>query len=518
MIIYTKEGDDGTSTTKDIISSLKNDFITQDSEKIQPSSSSSSVVPSVCTIRFNDPQLVLRNPFAFLADICQNYTQGIKNFLHMSSLAKSTTLPSISRSTSTSSTSSTSTSTSSSSSSSSYQQIGVQPINMKNTKIYEKNVIPKNVSQYYDIYDMNTEQYLFSRRFYNAKYIGSGSFGIVLKAKSRSDGFIYAIKRSKEYAKGYSDRRRLFAESFILSYLNNQPNVRFINTFYPIYESQQQLCTQVRLLAKQELIYCTYMTNQTMEENIVPNFNEYLECIMLNLPPQSTVLDINTFYHTIMTSLITEMESRSLLLSGGMSGKDYIVHAFDSWIEQQCPYVYTVFEWCGGGSLQQILQRYQDEEMKMTRNEIDTFYLYNRKQLFDLFLTKKLFCSSFTVLQFLRQILEALTHTHTWNISHCDIKPDNILLTTCGPVKPQQSCSVMNLLDVMVESARDVTNNKSKYIKDPFKVGVPPPPTNAVDDTIIVDDITNVDDTTTNIQNQTVMGQNKNQNNSNGHL
>uniref|UniRef100_A0A146M737 Protein kinase domain-containing protein n=2 Tax=Lygus hesperus TaxID=30085 RepID=A0A146M737_LYGHE len=163
------------------------------------------------------------------------------------------------------------------------------------------------------------------------------------------------------------------------------------------------------------------------------------------------------------------MESRSLLLSGGMSGKDYIVHAFDSWIEQHRPHVYTVFEWCGGGSLQQLLQRYQNDAIKITRNDIDTFYVQNVKQLTAMLASKQLFCSSFTVLQFLRQILEALTHTHTWNISHCDIKPGNILLTTCGPVKPQQSCYVLNVLDAMVDPVGvGVHSNAGSCSTDPF--------------------------------------------------
>ncbi|XP_033126288.1 membrane-associated tyrosine- and threonine-specific cdc2-inhibitory kinase-like [Anneissia japonica] len=74
------------------------------------------------------------------------------------------------------------------------------------------------------IYDASSNGLFFDQCFEIQRKLGEGSFGEVFQVKSKEDGKIYAVKRSRDRFRGEADKRRKLAEVQKLEALSRHPN------------------------------------------------------------------------------------------------------------------------------------------------------------------------------------------------------------------------------------------------------------------------------------------------------
>jgi len=93
-------------------------------------------------------------------------------------------------------------------------------------------------------YDDKRQDLYFNQCFEVVSKLGAGSFGEVFKVRSKEDGKMYAVKRSRERFRGESDRRRKLQEVQKHEVLPRHPNcVRFVKAW----EEKQHLYIQTEL-------------------------------------------------------------------------------------------------------------------------------------------------------------------------------------------------------------------------------------------------------------------------------
>ncbi len=93
-------------------------------------------------------------------------------------------------------------------------------------------------------YNLSKEATYFNQCFDVECNIGSGSFGDVFRVRSKEDGQLYAIKRSRLPYKGNCDRKEKLEEVRKMESLPHHPNcVRF----YQAWEENQYLYIQLEL-------------------------------------------------------------------------------------------------------------------------------------------------------------------------------------------------------------------------------------------------------------------------------
>jgi membrane-associated tyrosine/threonine-specific cdc2-inhibitory kinase len=90
----------------------------------------------------------------------------------------------------------------------------------------------------------------FEEFFENLGEIGSGSFGHVYKARSKADGCLYAVKKSRHQFRGTKDRQRAIGEVWFAAQLPPHPHVlHYVNAW----EEQGYLFIQTELCDKGSL-------------------------------------------------------------------------------------------------------------------------------------------------------------------------------------------------------------------------------------------------------------------------
>lgn len=93
-------------------------------------------------------------------------------------------------------------------------------------------------------YNLSKEDTFFRQCFDVEANIGSGSFGDVFRVRSKEDGRMYAVKRSRYPFRGTTDRREKLEEVRKMESLPHHPNcVRF----YQAWEENQFLYIQLEL-------------------------------------------------------------------------------------------------------------------------------------------------------------------------------------------------------------------------------------------------------------------------------
>ncbi|XP_019616656.1 PREDICTED: membrane-associated tyrosine- and threonine-specific cdc2-inhibitory kinase-like isoform X1 [Branchiostoma belcheri] len=93
-------------------------------------------------------------------------------------------------------------------------------------------------------YDAGSKELFFDQCFEIVDKLGEGSFGEVFKVKSKEDGKLYAVKRSRERFRGEYDRKRKIGEAYRLEKLRRHPNCV---QFFKAWEERQHLYIQTEL-------------------------------------------------------------------------------------------------------------------------------------------------------------------------------------------------------------------------------------------------------------------------------
>ena len=93
-------------------------------------------------------------------------------------------------------------------------------------------------------YDSHSHKSYFEQCFDVLEKMGEGSFGEVYKVRSRDDGRLYAIKKSRQRFRGQWDRRQKLTEVEKHERLPSHPNCV---KFYRAWEERQYLYIQTEL-------------------------------------------------------------------------------------------------------------------------------------------------------------------------------------------------------------------------------------------------------------------------------
>ena len=113
-------------------------------------------------------------------------------------------------------------------------------------------------------YNLSKEDTFFHQCFYVEGNIGSGSFGDVFRVRSKEDGKMYAVKRSRVPFRGTTDRKEKLEEVRKMESLRHHPNcVRF----YQAWEENQFLYIQLEL-CKTSLSEISEQEHELPESNI----------------------------------------------------------------------------------------------------------------------------------------------------------------------------------------------------------------------------------------------------------
>jgi 3-phosphoinositide dependent protein kinase-1 len=94
----------------------------------------------------------------------------------------------------------------------------------------------------------------------------------------------------------------------------------------------------------------------------------------------------------------------------------FVVHLYASFHDAEC--VYLVLECCNGGTLQDLLDHYNNQRSGGIVTSARTMNMKVESTQY-----------------YGSQILEGMTFLHACNVIHCDMKPSNILLTDTGRIK-----------------------------------------------------------------------------------
>ncbi|KAK3103230.1 hypothetical protein FSP39_017607 [Pinctada imbricata] len=93
-------------------------------------------------------------------------------------------------------------------------------------------------------YNASNKDLYFEKAFQVISRIGAGSFGEVFKVKSKEDGKLYAVKKSRDRFRGESDRKRRFEE---VAKHETLPHHQNCVKFYRAWEERQYLYIQTEL-------------------------------------------------------------------------------------------------------------------------------------------------------------------------------------------------------------------------------------------------------------------------------
>jgi len=113
-------------------------------------------------------------------------------------------------------------------------------------------------------YNLSKEDTFFHQCFYVEGNIGSGSFGDVFRVRSKEDGQMYAIKRSRVPFRGTTDRKEKLEEVRKMESLPHHPNCVH---FYQAWEENQFLYIQLEL-CKTSLSEISEQEHELPESNI----------------------------------------------------------------------------------------------------------------------------------------------------------------------------------------------------------------------------------------------------------
>ena len=128
-------------------------------------------------------------------------------------------------------------------------------------------------------YNLSKEDTFFHQCFYVEGNIGSGSFGDVFRVRSKEDGQMYAIKRSRVPFRGTTDRKEKLEEVRKMESLPHHPNcVRF----YQAWEENQFLYIQLEL-CKTSLSEISEQEHELPESNIWDYMIDLLLVIFLSI-------------------------------------------------------------------------------------------------------------------------------------------------------------------------------------------------------------------------------------------
>eukprot|EP00058_Branchiostoma_floridae_P020304 XP_002605794.1 hypothetical protein BRAFLDRAFT_121900 [Branchiostoma floridae] len=102
----------------------------------------------------------------------------------------------------------------------------------------------KSVPPVSRVFINSSKELFFDQCFGIVDKLGEGSFGEVFKVRSKEDGKLYAVKRSRERFRGEYDRKRKIGEAYRLEKLRRHPNCV---QFYKAWEERQHLYIQTEL-------------------------------------------------------------------------------------------------------------------------------------------------------------------------------------------------------------------------------------------------------------------------------
>lgn len=109
---------------------------------------------------------------------------------------------------------------------------------------FRNNVSPKNASLNNSVYNRKRPESYFEQCFDVLARIGEGSFGEVFKVRSKEDGRLYAIKRSKKLCRGEATRQERINE--VRQHEKFSANEHCI-TLYKAWEQHDLLYMQLEL-------------------------------------------------------------------------------------------------------------------------------------------------------------------------------------------------------------------------------------------------------------------------------
>lgn len=117
-------------------------------------------------------------------------------------------------------------------------------------------------------------------------------------------------------------------------------------------------------------------------------------------------------------SIALRVKQEQMILKQLKNNNSYVIDLLASFHDKEC--VYLVMECCTGGTLLNVIQMIHDNNNTIQQQQQKQ---YSIQQIHD------------TICHYTYQLINGISYIHQNNIIHCDIKPDNILLTSNGMIK-----------------------------------------------------------------------------------
>ncbi|XP_022808965.1 eIF-2-alpha kinase GCN2-like isoform X3 [Stylophora pistillata] len=237
-------------------------------------------------------------------------------------------------------------------------------------------------------------------------FLGKGSFGNVIKARSKLDNCFYAVKRIPLDTKSI---QFIMREVQVMSKLNHGNVVKYYNSWLESTEEQQQEKNQPAGEKSSKVISSSVSDEESLmklnkiEEPSMGSSTNDLEDFWWQGDDKeetngsdSSSSDSQELRHSRVTFYQSEDsdEGAECRETGSESSKEHV----------QLLYLYIQMEYCGESTL---------------RNLIDEGLHKDKERIWRLF----------------REIVEGLVHIHSQDIIHWDLKPENLFLDSLGHIK-----------------------------------------------------------------------------------
>ena len=249
----------------------------------------------------------------------------------------------------------------------------------------------------------------YSRKFVEEGRLGRGGFGEVFRARNKTDGQLYAIKKIKAGSRAALDP--VLSEATVLSRLNHPNVVRYFSSWI-----EEDALGGSQIISENEL---SQERDTTSTESLG---------LQSAIPPSFRGLDFISFNNTVFEDSADSSDISSECESESSESDKYPKDDLPSAHE---PHTY--------GSSRETGQIYYGRGADISKNEASTvLYIQmeycKQETLRDLINTG--ICSKVTeTWRLLRQIVQGLAHIHSALIVHRDLKPENIFIDSSGDLR-----------------------------------------------------------------------------------